>query len=107
MVLKVVSDGFAKQIWIGGLGAWSELYPFFLTLQLSTLYAMNNDHFYAVEYLISEIRVELVKQKSKGMFLYSVQYPVRWTAQSASHFAPLPTGIPVHSNTNSAPRVAF
>ena len=29
------------------------------------------------------------------------QYPVRWTAHSASHFLP-PPGRPVHSDTNSA-----
>ena len=38
--------------------------------------------------------------KGNGSF-YIVQYPVRWTAQSALHFFALP-GRPVHSDTNSA-----
>ena len=44
-------------------------------------------------------RKQIVSSYVKGSF-YIVQYPVRWTAQSALHFSS--PGRPVHSDTNSA-----
>ena len=43
-----------------------------------------------------------IKKKSKGSF-YIAQYPVRWTAQSASHFLPSLTDLFIPTPFSASP----
>ena len=43
-----------------------------------------------------------VKKKGKGSF-YIAQYPVRWTAQSASHFLPSLTDLIIPTSFSASP----
>ena len=70
-----------------------------------TMYAVGvcgsgkSDHYHIKQYGNGGVK-HIFVLRTKCMFLYIAQYPVRWTAQNTLHFS-FP-GRPIHSDTNSA-----